>query len=78
MNIDSRSYAQASGYYIESDRIDRGCSGIWDTAICRVEDGNARLVCECDESLAQIICDALNGELEVECRSVFEAKKDDA
>lgn len=52
-------------YYIDSEMVEHGCC--WDTAIViKCEPGHGMyckdvaLICECNDDMAQIICDALN------------------
>ena len=65
----NRSEKTMERYYIDASMVEHGCC--WDTAVvrkCKMGDGmygkDVELVCECDESRAQVICDALNAALD--------------
>lgn len=52
-------------YYIDKEMVEHGCC--WDTAIViKCEPGQGKfegdvdVICECNNDMAQIICDALN------------------
>jgi len=65
----SRLRAPMERYYIDASMVEHKCC--WKTAVVRKCEmgkgmywGDVELVCECDESSAQMICDALNAALD--------------
>lgn len=56
-------------YYVDANEVEHGCC--WNAAVVRkcepgkgMYGGDVELVCECDESRAQLICDTLNAALD--------------